>query len=106
VRAAALDRQHGTRALAQALPEQRMGQIRARLIEPGQAETPRGGAHPEALKLRKDEPHPVARLAAYGELLEYTPVAALLCLEEAPEVVGPVAHGSGGLCARRKATEL
>ena len=68
-----------------------MSEVGARLLETGEAEVVGGGAHAEALELRKDEPHPVAGLLSGGELLQHARVAARLGVNEAREVVG-VAH--------------
>ena len=80
------DVQHKARALAQPRSEHRMREISLGLGTAREAEVLGHRAATEAPQLRKDEPHPVARLRAGGKLGTHTLVDRSLCDDEALEV--------------------
>jgi hypothetical protein len=77
--------EHGRRALAQPRPEHRFGEIGARFRQRSDGVAPRHVAPPESGDLRKDEPHPVALLAAPPQLGERLLIDGCLGRHEAIE---------------------
>src|SRR5271165_1848668 len=65
-----------------------MGEVGLRLVQRGEGVKDRRQAHAEALDLRKDEPHPVALLAARAKLGADLAVDRLLRVDEALQVEG------------------
>src|ERR1700722_11326538 len=61
-------------ALAQARSEHRMGEVRARLVEPGDRVPLRHRAEPEPRYLGENEPHPVAGLPARAGDCQRAPI--------------------------------
>src|SRR5205823_11811791 len=64
----ALGAVHQPRAFAQARPQDRVREVGTRLLDGGKRIAPCRSARAQTLQLRKDEPHPVALLAAVRKL--------------------------------------
>ncbi len=82
-----LDRQDERGAFPEAGAKDRIGEVGTRLVERLDRVVLGGRAAPEARDLRKDEPDPMAGLAAAPQLLEHAVVDARLRLPESTEVV-------------------